>query len=103
MYVIRLPNGNLMAPESAVDTRGQVVGDAYVEVGPADPAYARLAPQAVSEAELQDRRRRWRDGDEALRREFESYLARRGQAGQDGAGEDGAGEDGAGQDGAGQG
>jgi hypothetical protein len=89
MYVIRLPNGNLMAPESAVDARGQVVGDAYVEVGPADPAYARLAGQAVSEAELQERRRRWRDGDEALRREFENYLARRDQAGEDEPGQDG--------------
>jgi hypothetical protein len=86
-----------------MDARGQVVGDAYVEVGPADPAYARLAPQAVSEAEFQARRRRWRDGDEALRREFESYLARRGQAGEDGAGQGGAGQGGAGQGGAGQG
>ena len=38
MCVIKLPNGNLMAPESAVDADGQVVGDAYVEISPADPA-----------------------------------------------------------------
>ena len=50
MYVIRLPNGNLMAPESAMDTQGQMMGDAYVEISPADPEYARLARQAVSEA-----------------------------------------------------
>jgi hypothetical protein len=79
MFVIKLPNGNLMAPESAMDTDGQVVGDAYVEVSPTDPEYARLAQQAVTEAEAEDRQRRWRDGDEALRREFERYLASRGQ------------------------
>jgi hypothetical protein len=71
MFVIKLPNGNLMAPESAVDADGQMVGDAYVEISPADPEYARLAEQAVSEQEVEDRKRRWRDGDEALRREFD--------------------------------
>ena len=81
MYVIRLPNGNLMAPESAMDTQGQVIGDAYVEISPADPEYARLARQAVSEEELEQRRQRWRDGDEALLREFEGYLADRSQGG----------------------
>jgi hypothetical protein len=75
MFVIRLPNGNLMAPESAIEQQGQVVGDAYVEVSPADPEYARLARQAISEEELDRPRRRWREGDEALRREFEDYLA----------------------------
>jgi hypothetical protein len=75
MFVIRLPNGNLMAPESALDLPGQVVGDAYVEISPADPEYARLARQAVPEAEVEARRQRWADGDEALRLEFERYLA----------------------------
>jgi hypothetical protein len=75
MFVIKLPNGNLMAPESAMDPRGEVMGDAYVEVSPADPEYARLAMQAISEEDLDQRRRRWREGDEALRREFEDYLA----------------------------
>jgi hypothetical protein len=75
MFVIRLPNGNLMAPESAFDHRGHVVGDAYVEVSPADPEYARLASQAISEEEVDRQRRRWRGDDEALRREFEDYLA----------------------------
>jgi hypothetical protein len=78
MYVIRLPNGNLMAPESATDAAGAVVGDAYVEISPADPEYQRLAEHAISEEELHKRRQRWRDGDEALRREFEKYLAERG-------------------------
>jgi hypothetical protein len=50
-----------------------------VEISPADPEYARLAEQALSEQEVEDRKRRWRDGDEALRREFEEYLASRGQ------------------------
>ena len=27
MFVIKLPNGNLMAPESAIDADGDVVGD----------------------------------------------------------------------------
>ena len=75
MFVIRLPNGNLMAPESAFDHQGHVVGDAYVEISPADPEYARLASQAISEEEVARQRRRWRAEDEALRREFEDYLA----------------------------
>ena len=82
MFVIRLPNGHLMAPESAIEHDGRVVGDAYVEISPGDPEYARLARQAVTEEELNLRRQRWRDGDEALRREFENYLADRGQGGQ---------------------
>jgi hypothetical protein len=75
MFVIRLANGNLMAPESALDVTGQVVGDAYVEIRPGDPEYSRLARHAVPEAEVEARRQRWRDGDEALRLEFERYLA----------------------------
>jgi hypothetical protein len=75
MYIIRLANGNLMAPESAMDHQGHVVGDAYVEVSPADPEYARLARLAISEEEMDRRRRDWREGDEALRRQFEDYLA----------------------------
>jgi hypothetical protein len=75
MFVIRLPNGHLLAPESAFDHGGRVVGDAYVEVSPADPEYARLASQAISEEDMDRRRRRWREDDEALRREFEDYLA----------------------------
>jgi hypothetical protein len=83
MFVIKLPNGNLMAPESAIDADGGVVGDAYVEVSPADPEYERLAQEAVSEQEVEARKRRWSDGDEALRREFERYRASLGLSGQD--------------------
>ena len=82
MYVVRLPNGNLMAPESAVDSQGQVIGDAYVEITPEDPEYTRLARQAISGEDLDAHRRRWRDGDEALRREFEDYLASLGRDGE---------------------
>ena len=75
MFVIRLPNGNLMAPESAMDEVGQMTGDAYVEISPDDPQYPRLAAEAVSEEEVHARRQRWRDGDEELRREFQRHLA----------------------------
>jgi hypothetical protein len=80
MFVIRLPNGNLLVPESALAKRGQVMGDAYVEIGPGDSDYARLAEQALTEQELEQRRRRWRDGDAALQREFAEFLASRGDA-----------------------
>jgi len=36
---------------------------------------------AVSQQEADDRRGRWRDGDESLRREFLDYLARNGSGG----------------------
>jgi hypothetical protein len=78
MFVIRLANGNLMVPESALAKRGQLMGDAYVEIGPGDAEYARLAEQALTEQELEQRRRRWREGDAALQREFAEFLARRG-------------------------
>jgi len=69
-----------MVPESALAKRGQVMGDAYVEIGPGDAEYARLAEQALTEQELEQRRRRWRDGDAALQREFAEFLASRGDA-----------------------
>lgn len=77
MYVIKLPNGNLLVPESALDAHGGVLGDAYVEIGPQDSQYARLAAHAVSEQELAQRRRRWQEADEALGREFEAFRAAR--------------------------
>jgi hypothetical protein len=81
MYVIRLPNGNLRVPESAISGDGQIMSDAYVEIGPDDADYARLAEQAVTEEELAERRRRWQEGDEPLRRQFLDFLARRGGGG----------------------
>ncbi len=81
MYVIRLPNGNLLVPESATAHDGQLVGDAYVEVGPADPDYDRFASTAITQDELDERKQRWREGDEPLRRQFLDFLARNGQPG----------------------
>lgn len=78
MFVIRLPNGNLLVPESALADDGQTVGDAYVEIGPGDPDYPRLAAQAVTEDDMAERRRRWQEGDAALQRQFAEYLASQG-------------------------
>jgi hypothetical protein len=81
MYVIRLPNGNLLVPESAISGDGQLMSDAYVEIGPDDADYARLAEQAITEEELAERRKRWQEGDEPLRRQFLDFLARQGRGG----------------------
>jgi post-segregation antitoxin (ccd killing protein) len=81
MYVIRLPNGNLLVPDSAVSDDGQLMSEAYVEIGPEDPDYARLADQALTQEEYDERRRRWQEGDEPLRRECQDFLARHGSAG----------------------
>ena len=80
MYVIRLTNGNLLVPESATARGGMVVSDAYVEIGPTDADYARLADGALTEEEMDERRKRWRDGDAQLRRQFLDYLAQGGQS-----------------------
>jgi hypothetical protein len=85
MFVIQLPNGNLLVPESALAEGGQLMGDAYVEIGPGDADYARLAPRAITEQQLEERQRRWQEGDAALQREFAEFLAS-----QDGDGERGS-------------
>jgi hypothetical protein len=77
MFIIRLPNGNLMVPESAIGDGGRLIGDGYVEIGPDDADYQRLAEQAITEEEAQQRRRRWQEEDEALRQEFLAYRAQR--------------------------
>ena len=74
MFVIRLPNGNLMVPQTAIGNDGRMIGDAYVEIGPQDAEYARLAAQAMTEDEAARRRAQWRDGDEALKREFAEFA-----------------------------
>ena len=79
MYVIRLPNGNLLVPESATAHDGRVVSDAYVEIGPADSDYDRLDGQALTQEQVDERARRWREGDEPLRRQFLDFLARGGK------------------------
>jgi hypothetical protein len=77
MFVIRLPNGNLMVPESAIGDGGRLIGQAYVEIGPEDADYERLAAHAVTEEEAARRRQRWQDDDEALHQEFLAYRAQR--------------------------
>jgi len=77
MFVIKLPNGNLMVPESAMAEAGRVIGDAYVEIGPDDADYERLAQVAVTEEEASLRRQRWRDEDEALHQQFQDFRAQR--------------------------
>lgn len=77
MFIIRLPNGNLMVPESAIGEGGRLIGEAYVEIGPDDADYERLAGQAITEEEAQLRRLRWQEEDEALRQEFLTYRAQR--------------------------
>jgi len=78
MFVIRLPNGNLLVPESGLADDGEVTGDAYVEIGPADEDYARLAEHAMTERDLEERRRKWQEGDAALQRQFAEFLASQG-------------------------
>jgi hypothetical protein len=80
MFVIRLPNGNLQVPQSAIGQEGRILGDAYVEIGPQDADYARLAAQALTPEEVAQRRERWRAEDEALRQEFLEYAKRQGDA-----------------------
>jgi hypothetical protein len=79
MHVIRLPNGNLLVPESATAHDGRLVGDAYVEIGPDDEDYEKYVASALTQEELDERSQRWREGDEPLRRQFLDFLARGGQ------------------------
>jgi len=74
MFVIRLPNGNLRVPQTAIRQDGRVIGDAYVEIGPQDADYERLAAQALTPDEAEQRRARWREGDAALQREFLEFA-----------------------------
>ena len=75
MFVIRLPNGNLQVPQTAVHTGdGRVIGDVYVEIGPQDADYDRLAEQALTPDEVEQRRQEWREGDAALHREFLEFA-----------------------------
>ena len=76
MFVIRLPNGNLRVPQTAIRQDGRVMGDVYIEIGPQDADYARLAAQALTPEEVAQRRDQWRQEDEALRQEFLEYAKR---------------------------
>jgi hypothetical protein len=80
MFVIRLPNGNLKVPQTAIGHDGRVIGDAYVEIGPEDADYSRLAAHALSPEEAERRRDRWRQDDEALRQEFLEFARQHGES-----------------------
>ena len=84
MFILRLPNGNLQGPQSAIARDGRVIGNAYVEIGPQDADYERLAPQAITPEEMERRRDEWRAGDEALRQEFLEFARRAGSEPEDG-------------------
>ena len=79
MFVIRLPNGNLMVPQTATGNDGRILGDVYVEIGPQDDDYARLAEQALTPEEAERRRDQWRQDDEALRQEFLEFARLNGE------------------------
>jgi len=80
MFVIRLPNGNLRVPQTAIGGDGRILGDVYVEIGPQDADYSRLASQALTLEEAQQRRDRWRRDDEALRQEFLEFARLNGES-----------------------
>lgn len=75
MYVMRLPDGRLRVPRTAVSDDGAVIGEAYEEIGPDDPDYERLLGESLTEAELEEKRRQWRDDDEELRQQFLAWKA----------------------------
>jgi len=81
MFVIRLPNGNLRVPQTAIAHDGRIIADVYVEIGPQDADYSRLAAQALTPEEVQQRRDRWRQDDEALRQEFLEFARLNGESG----------------------
>jgi hypothetical protein len=75
MFVIRLPNGNLQVPATAVHTGdSRLIGDVYVEIGPEDSDYDRLSEQALTPDQVEERKQRWRAGDAALLREFQEFA-----------------------------
>lgn len=74
MFIIRLPNGNLRVPQTAVGQDGRIIGDLYVEIGPQDADYDRLAAQALTPEEAEQRRARWRADDAALHQEFLEFA-----------------------------
>ncbi|HEY0936715.1 MAG TPA: hypothetical protein VGD91_23655 [Trebonia sp.] len=62
-------------PQTAVHTGdGRLIGDVYVEIGPDDTDYSRLAEQALTPDEVEERKNQWRAGDAALLREFQEFA-----------------------------
>jgi hypothetical protein len=85
MYVIRLADGTLRVPQSLTSDDGRLIGNAYVEIAPGEPDYDRWLAESITEAEEAERRRRWRDENDDLEREFLAFKAARepGRAGDD--------------------
>lgn len=91
MYVIRLPDGTLRVPHSVLagspddgspgaageEGEGRIIAQAYVELRPGDPGYERYLAGSVTEEEMAEKRRRWRDEDADLARVFEEWKAGR--------------------------
>ncbi|GGS82460.1 hypothetical protein GCM10010156_46410 [Planobispora rosea] len=75
MYVIRLADGTLRVPQSLSSDDGRLIGNAYVELSPGDPDYDRWLPEALTEEEMAERRRRWREENDELEREFLAFKA----------------------------
>ncbi len=75
MYVIRLTDGTLRVPQSLASDDGRLIGNAYVDVVPGEPDYDRWLAESVTEEEDAERRRRWRDENDDLEREFLAFKA----------------------------
>ena len=75
MYVMRLPDGRLRVPRTAISDDGAVIGEAYEEIGPDDPDYERLLGESLTEDELAEKRQQWRNDDEELRQQFLAWKA----------------------------
>ncbi|GAA2655865.1 hypothetical protein [Nonomuraea recticatena] len=75
MYVIRLADGTLRVPQSLTSEDGRLIGNAYVEVEPGDPDYERWLPEALTEEELAERRRRWEEENDELERAFLAFRS----------------------------
>lgn len=77
MFVIRLADGTLRVPQSLASDDGRLIGNAYVELAPGEPDYDRLLAESITEEEEAERRRRWREENDELEREFLAFKAAR--------------------------
>lgn len=80
MDVIRLADGTLRVPRSVTSEDGRLIGNAFEEIRPGDAEYDRWAAEALTEAELAERRARWRADNDELEREFLAFKARQDEA-----------------------
>ncbi|MFI7639233.1 hypothetical protein [Nonomuraea sp. NPDC049400] len=80
MYVIRLADGTLRVPQSLTSEDGRLIGNAYVEVRPGDADYEQWLPEALTEEEAAERRKRWEAENDDLEREFLAFKAAQEEA-----------------------